>query len=179
MKAKCYSFHLGMYLWQNDLQFFNLKKNSSEQEKKLTSPYVLEGIFVYLYRDRVDITVPEHVGKHFIASDHGGCEMAVHFDYYESDREVISVVKTFVLSSLLSWSWRCNIATFCQLMKGENWSASMVSVAWKKSNVATAQTTFSVVCVDLGKLYTFVLSSYTPVYWCQEDSFELSYYSTH
>ena len=64
-------------------------------------------------------------------------------------------------------------------MKGENWSVSMVSVAWKKSNVATAQTTFSVVCVDLGKLYTFVLSSYTPVYWCQEDSFELSYYSTH
>lgn len=46
--------------------------------------------------------------------------MAVHFDYCESDREVISVVKTFVLSSLLSWSWRCNIATFYQLMKGEN-----------------------------------------------------------
>ena len=50
-----------------------IKKNSTKQEKKLTSPFALEGTFIYLYRDRVDTTVPEHVGKHFIASDHGGC----------------------------------------------------------------------------------------------------------
>ena len=52
---------------------FYLKKNSTKQEEKLTSPFALVGIFVYLYRDRVDITVPENVGKHFIASDCGGC----------------------------------------------------------------------------------------------------------
>lgn len=50
-----------------------IKKNSTKQEKKLTSPFALEGAFIYLYRDRVDTTVPEHVGKHFTASDHGGC----------------------------------------------------------------------------------------------------------
>lgn len=32
--------------------------------------------------------------------------MAVHFDYFESDREVESVVKTIVLNFLLLWSQR-------------------------------------------------------------------------
>ena len=38
----------------------------------------------------MDITVPEHVGKHFIASGHGDCLMAVCFDCCESDEEVES-----------------------------------------------------------------------------------------
>ena len=35
--------------------------------------------------------------------------MAVHFDCFESDREVESVVKTIVLNFLLLWSQRRNI----------------------------------------------------------------------
>ena len=46
--------------------------------------------------------------------------MAVHFDCCESDGEVESVVKNLVLNFLLLWSQRQNIASFCQLMKGEN-----------------------------------------------------------
>ena len=75
-------------------------------------------------------------------------------------------------------------------MKGENWSAlktDQVSVAQKKSNVATPQTSFrlqSILAVALSMWFvqtlestTFVLSSYSPAYWYQEESFELSCYS--
>ena len=46
--------------------------------------------------------------------------MAVRFNCCESDGEVESVVKTILLNFLLLWSWRQNIATFCQLTKGKN-----------------------------------------------------------
>ena len=73
---------------------FYLKKKSTKQDKTLTSPFALEGIFVYLYRDRVDITLAEHAGEQFVASDHGGCYMVVHDDCCESDGKVESVAKT-------------------------------------------------------------------------------------
>lgn len=52
---------------------FNLKKNSTKQEKKLSSPFALEGIFGYLYRGRMDITPARPAAGHFVASYHGGC----------------------------------------------------------------------------------------------------------
>ena len=73
---------------------FYLKKKSTKQDKTLTSPFALEGIFVYLYRDRVDITLAEHAGEQFVASDHGGCCMAVHDDCCESDAKAEIVAKT-------------------------------------------------------------------------------------
>ena len=115
----------------------------TELEKKLTSPFALEGIFLYLYRDRVNIALAEHAGEHFIASDHGGCQMTVHFNFCESDAKVESVAKTIALNFLLLRSWWQNITTFSQLTKSKNWSALMtnwVSVAQNKSNVVTTQT---------------------------------------
>ena len=53
-------------LKQNDLQIFYLKKSSTKQDKKLTSPFALKEIFVYLCRDRIDITVAEHGGEQVI-----------------------------------------------------------------------------------------------------------------
>ena len=73
---------------------FYLKKKSTKQDNTLTSPFALEGIFVYLYRDRVDITLAEHAGEQFVASDHGGCCMAVHDDCCESDAKAEIVAKT-------------------------------------------------------------------------------------
>ena len=73
---------------------FYLKKKSTKQDKRLTSPFALEGIFVYLYRDRMDITLAEHAGEQFVESDHGDCYMAVHDDCCESDGKVESVAKT-------------------------------------------------------------------------------------
>ena len=73
---------------------FYLKKKSTKQDKSSTSPFALEGIFVYLYRDRMDITLAEHAGEQFVESDHGGCYMAVHDDCCESDGKVESVAKT-------------------------------------------------------------------------------------
>ena len=52
---------------------FYLKKKSTKQDKRSTSPFALQGIFVYLYRDKVDITLAEHAGEQFVASDHVGC----------------------------------------------------------------------------------------------------------
>ena len=60
----------------------------------MTSLFALKGIFVYLYRDRIDITLAEHTGEQFVESDHGGCYMAVHDDCCESDGKVESVAKT-------------------------------------------------------------------------------------
>ena len=84
---------------------FYLKKNSTKQEKKLTSPFALEGIFVYLYRDRVNITVPEHAGKHFICKWSwrllNGCPLQLLW--------------------IWRWGWKLlwrNIATFSQPTKG-------------------------------------------------------------
>ena len=66
MKVKRYSFHIRICLQQNDLQIFYLKKSSTKQDKKLTSPFALKEIFVYLCRDRIDITVAEHGGEQVI-----------------------------------------------------------------------------------------------------------------
>lgn len=52
---------------------FNFKKDSTKQEKKFSSPFVLEGIVLYLYRDRMDITPARHAAGHFVASYYGGC----------------------------------------------------------------------------------------------------------
>ena len=46
--------------------------------------------------------------------------MAVHFDCFESDTEVESVVKTIVLNFLLLWSQQRNITTLRQLTRGKN-----------------------------------------------------------
>ena len=69
--------------------------------------------------------------------------MTVRFDCYESDGKVKSVAKTIGVSFCDFET--IDIATFSQLMKGENRSAlqtDRVSVARNKSNVATAQTGF-------------------------------------
>ena len=42
----------------------------------------------------MDITLAEHAGEQFVASDHGGCYMVVHDDCCESDGKVESVAKT-------------------------------------------------------------------------------------
>ena len=47
------------------------------------------------------ITVAEHSGEQLDASDHRGCQMAVHFDCCESDGKVESVAKNVVLNFLL------------------------------------------------------------------------------
>ena len=47
------------------------------------------------------ITVAQHSGEQLVASDHRGCQMAVHFDCCESDGKVESVAKTVVLNFLL------------------------------------------------------------------------------
>ena len=65
--------------------FFIWKRTQLNKRKSWLHP--LKDLFVYLYRDRVDITVPEHVGKHFI-SDHGSFLMNVCFNCCESDGEV-------------------------------------------------------------------------------------------
>ena len=66
MKVKRYSFHLRICLQQNDLQIFYLKKRSTKRDKKLTSPFALKEMFVYLCRDRIYITVAEHAGEQVI-----------------------------------------------------------------------------------------------------------------
>ena len=72
----------------------NLPATKRPSNKKSTSPFALEGISVYLHRDRMDITLAEHAGEQFVASDHGGCYMVVHDDCCESDGKVESVAKT-------------------------------------------------------------------------------------
>ena len=42
----------------------------------------------------MDITLAEHAGEQFVASDHGGCCMAVHDDCCESDAKAEIVAKT-------------------------------------------------------------------------------------
>ena len=114
---------------------FYLKKKSTKQDKTLTSPFALEGIFVYLYRDRVDITLAEHAGEQFVASDHGSCYVAVHDDCYESDGKAESVAKTVGLKFSLLQSWRQKSATFSQLERRRTRSAlktDRVSVAQNK-----------------------------------------------
>ena len=49
----------------------------------------------------MNIALAEHAGEHFTASDHGGCQMTVHFNYCESDGKVESVAKTIALNFLL------------------------------------------------------------------------------
>ena len=51
MKVKRYSFHFRICLQQNVQKIFYLKKSLTEQDKKFTLPFALEGIFVYLYRE--------------------------------------------------------------------------------------------------------------------------------
>ena len=46
----------------------------------------------------MDITLAEHAGEQFVASDHGGCYMAVHYDCCASDGKVESLVKTVELN---------------------------------------------------------------------------------
>ena len=114
---------------------FYLKKKSTKQDKRSTSPFALEGIFVYLYRDRVDITLAEHAGEQFVASDHGGCYMAVHDDCCESDGKAESVAKTVRLKFSLLQCWRQKSATFSQLERRRTRSAlktDRVSVAQNK-----------------------------------------------
>ena len=64
----------------------------------MTSLFAIEGVFVYLYRDSKDITVAKHAGEQLVASDHGGCCVAVHYDCCESDGKVESVAKTIALN---------------------------------------------------------------------------------
>ena len=66
MKVKHYSSYLRICQQQNDLQIFYLKKSSTKQDKKLTSPFAFKEIFVYLCRDRINITVAEHGGEKVI-----------------------------------------------------------------------------------------------------------------
>ena len=131
------------------LIFFLFEKNSTKQEKKLTSPFALEGIFVYLYRDRVDITVPEHVGKCFIASNHwrllNGCPLRL----------------------LWIWrrGWKC-CKDYCVEFFGT------LEQAMKHWHIFSGDEGWELKCWT-----TFVLSSYSLAYWCQEDRFELRCYS--
>ena len=98
MKVKRYSFHLRICLQPNHPQIFVWKGNSTEKDKKLTSLFAIEGVFFYWYRDSKDITVAEHAGEQLVASDHGGCCMASHYDCCESDGKVESVAKTIALN---------------------------------------------------------------------------------
>ena len=110
---------------------FYLKKKSTKQDKSSTSPFALEGIFVYLFI----CTLAEHAGEQFVASDHGGCYMAVHDDCCESDGKAESVAKTVGLKFSLLQSWRQKSATFSQLERRRTRSAlktDRVSVAQNK-----------------------------------------------
>ena len=51
MKVKRYSFHFRICLQQNVQKIFYLKKSLTEQHKKFTLPFALEGIFIHLYRE--------------------------------------------------------------------------------------------------------------------------------
>ena len=67
LKWKWNTIHLiSEFASNNCLQIFYLKKSSTKQDKKLTSPFALKEIFVYLCRDRIDIRVVEHAGEQVI-----------------------------------------------------------------------------------------------------------------
>lgn len=53
---------------------------------------------MFICTERPDITVTERASEKFVASDHGGCYMAVHYDCCASDGKVESLVNTVELN---------------------------------------------------------------------------------
>ena len=97
MKVKRYSFHFRICLQQNVQKIFYLKKSLTEQDKKFTYPLHLKE-YLFICTERPNITVTERAAEKFVASDHGGCYMAVHYDCCASDGKVESLVKTVELN---------------------------------------------------------------------------------
>ena len=90
---------------------------------------------MFICTERPNITVTERAGEKFVASDHGGCYMAVHDDCCESDGKAESVAKTVRLKFSLLQCWRQKSATFSQLQRRRTRSAlktDRVSVAQNK-----------------------------------------------